>query len=54
MNEELLTCELSTDDLALFMEKCKVEGKSVGEKLEELIKNFLTEGDNHLTGRKSA
>lgn len=50
---ELLTCELEHDELVAFVEKCKADGVTVGEKLTQLIQFFLTEGDNHLL-KKSA
>ena len=52
-DKELLACEVKNSVLVAFVEKCKAEGKSIGKKLEELIKKFLSEGDNHLS-RKSA
>jgi hypothetical protein len=47
-NAVILTCELNDEDLTAFVLKCAAEGKSLSEKLEELVKNFLTKGDNHL------
>lgn len=47
-NAVILTCELNDEDLTAFVIKCANEGKSLSEKLEELVKNFLTKGDNHL------
>ena len=45
---ELLTCELEHDDLVAFVERCKADGVSVGDKLTQLIQFFLAGGDNHL------
>lgn len=50
---ELLTCELEHDDLVAFVERCKADGVSVGDKITQLIQFFLAGGDNHLL-KKSA
>ena len=50
---ELVTTELTTDEIAQLAERCKAEGKTISEKLQELIQFFLTGGDNHLA-RQSA
>ncbi len=50
---ELITTELTTDEIAQFAELCKAEGKTISEKTQELIQFFLAGGDNHLA-RQSA
>lgn len=44
----LLMCELDTCEAIDFLSKCKDEGVSVSEKMTQLIKKFLPQGDNHL------
>ena len=44
----LLMCEIDQPDAIAFLEKCEAEGLSFSEKIEQLIKNFLPPGDNHL------
>ena len=44
----LIGCEIAQPDIIAFLAKCEREGCSFSEKIEELIKNFLHRGDNHL------
>lgn len=50
---ELVTCELEHSDLVAFVEKCKEDGVSVGEKITQLIQFFLAGGDNHLVNKSA-
>lgn len=44
----LLMCEIDQPEAIAFLSKCEEEGLSFSEKVEQLIKNFLPKGDNHL------
>lgn len=51
-NEErvLIMCEVDSSEAIEFLVKCESEGLSFPEKLEQMMKNFLSAGDNHLLG----
>lgn len=48
----LIMCEIEQKDAIAFLARCESEGMSFSEKIQQVMKIFLTEGDNHLLGAK--